>query len=72
MCREPVGPRAKGAKGLIQWPSYKDLEGLSGAIRDLASIYSRGDGSTWCSARIPGYPEQAPFTQFAKAHRGPG
>ena len=47
MCREPVGPRAKGAKGLIQWPSDKDLEGLSGAIRDLASLYSRGDGSTW-------------------------
>ena len=47
MCREPVGPSAKGAKGLIQWPSDKDLEGLSGAIRDLASLYSRGDGSTW-------------------------
>jgi hypothetical protein len=45
MCRAPNDPLAP--EGLTLWPSDKDLEELSRAIRDLASSYSRGAGSTW-------------------------
>jgi hypothetical protein len=45
MCREPNDPRA--LEGQTLWPPQGYLDLLERAIRDLASLYSRGEGSTW-------------------------
>jgi hypothetical protein len=49
MCRAPGDPlrQPPALRGETLWPTNEFLEGLSGAIRDLASSYSRGEGSTW-------------------------
>jgi hypothetical protein len=45
MCRARGDPLAP--KGQTLWPSSRDLDELSGAIRSAASLYDRGNGSTW-------------------------
>ena len=39
---DPLAP-----KGLTLWPSSSNLEKLSDVIRSVASLYDRGNGSTW-------------------------